>query len=270
MRLANLYFSIGVIILSLLFLGISENSNRTGFIGTMDTVKPISRSYSGKVPDIYIEHPNEAIVIVYSHGNGNPTKHEDCNAWWNDVPNSLLDLQKISNIYIYYLCSLATDEHFKPGYWIFDRVIEVENTLDQLILAGVSPENIFLSGHSSGAWSSLMSMENVGLKFNAAIIFAPACCGPRYERHPIWRGRVRPLHIHKMLNMNSIEALIFAYFDDPYNRPQDLNFLKESYLDTIKIVGYNCGEKHLTHIKDCKMGETRDKILNYIESRQKQ
>ena len=101
MRLANLYSSIGVIILSLLFLGISENSNRTGFIGAMDTVKPISLSYSGKDPDIYIEHPNEAIVIVYSHGNGNPTKHEDCNAWWNDVPNSLLDLQKISNIYIY-------------------------------------------------------------------------------------------------------------------------------------------------------------------------
>ena len=78
------------------------------------------------------------------------------------------------------------------------------------------------------------------------------------------------LFYYKTVNDDIFLSLIFAYYDDPYNRPQDLNFLKESYLDTIEIVGYNYGEKHLTHIKDCKIGETRDKILNYIESRQKQ
>ena len=56
------------------------------------------------------------------------------------------------------------------------------------------------------------------------------------------------LFYYKTVNDDIFLSLIFAYYDDLYNRPQDLNFLKESYLDTIKIVGYNCGEKHLTHI----------------------
>ena len=65
-----------------------------------------------------------------------------------------------------------------------------------------------------------------------------------------------------------IEALIFAYNDDPYNRPEDLMFLKDSYLDSIEIIGYNCGQEHLTHLKDCRLEETKEKIIDYIRYRQ--
>ena len=258
-----------ILITSFLLLGISKNkSNKTGFIGDSNKAGPISESYKGEVPEIYIEDPENIVVIIYSHGNGDPTEFENCSAWWNDVPDSLKDLTIKKEILVFYLCSSATDKHFKPGLWVFDRVIEIEEILDKLILVGVKPNNIFLSGHSAGAWSSLLSMERVGLKFNSAIIFAPACCGPRYERHPIWRGRVRPLHVHKMLGMDRIEALIFAYTDDPYNRPEDLMFLQDSYLDSIEIIGYNCGQEHLTHLKDCRLEETNEKIIDYIRYRQ--
>ena len=107
------------------------------------------------------------------------------------------------------------------------QIEEINEVLDELLLIGVKATNIFLSGHSAGGWSSLMSMNMVGKKFNAGILFAPACCGPRSEIlvYPSWRKRIRPAYIKNMTNVERIEALIFSYKDDPYNRPRDLLFI---------------------------------------------
>ena len=124
-----------ILITSFLLLGISKNkSNKTGFIGGSNKAGPISESYKGEVPEIYIEDPENIVVIIYSHGNGDPTEFENCSAWWNDVPDSLKDLTIKREILVFYLCSSATDKHFKPGLWVFDRVIEIEEILDKLIL----------------------------------------------------------------------------------------------------------------------------------------
>ena len=42
----------------------------------------------------------------------------------------------------------------------------------------------------------------------------------------------------------------------------------DSYLDSIEIIGYNCGQEHLTHLKDCRLEETKEKIIDYIRYRQ--
>ena len=42
-----------------------------------------------------------------------------------------------------------------------------------------------------------------------------------------------------MLNTDRIEALIFSYKDDPYNRPRDLLFLSNKYPTTIELIGYS-------------------------------
>ena len=105
-----------ILITSFLLLGISKNkSNKTGFIGDSSKAGPISESYKGEVPEIYIEDPENIVVIIYSHGNGDPTEFENCSAWWNDVPDSLKDLTIKKEILVFYLCSSATDKHFKPG-----------------------------------------------------------------------------------------------------------------------------------------------------------
>lgn len=253
-----------------LFYVSNVSANFTGFIEDNIDLKPVSQSYNGDVPDIYIDNPDDAIIIIYSHGNGNHRKKENCSLWWNAVPDSLLSIESKKNIHIFYLCSSAIDT-FPPGNWIYGRVEEINKVLDEFLLIGVKPKNIFLSGHSTGGWSSLMSMNMVGKKFNAGILFAPACCGPRSEIlvYPSWRKRIRPAYIKNMLNTDRIEALIFSYKDDPYNRPRDLLFLSNKYPTTIELIGYSCENGHLTHIKDCKLEDTKNKIWAYIQRRLK-
>ena len=262
---------LSVYIFSLFLFYVSNvSANFTGFIEENINLSPITQSYSGSVPDIHIDNPDEAIIIIYSHGNGNHREKEDCSLWWNSVPDSLLSIQNKNNVHIFYLCSLALDT-FPPGNWIYDRVEEINEVLDELLLIGVKSTNIFLSGHSAGGWSSLMSMNMVGKKFNAGILFAPACCGPRSEIlvYPSWRKRIRPAYIKNMTNVERIEALIFSYKDDPYNRPRDLLFLTNKYPSSIELIGYSCENGHLTHIKDCKLENTKKKIWEYIQYRSK-
>ena len=84
MKLLSKYF------LSLFLFYVSNvSANFTGFIEDNINLKPVSQSYIGDVPNIHIDNPDDAIIIIYSHGNGNHRKKEDCSLWWNSVPDSL-------------------------------------------------------------------------------------------------------------------------------------------------------------------------------------
>ena len=161
---------------------------------------------------------------------------------------------------------LAIMEKNDPNF-IEKRVNEIENILDQLLDSGIKPKNIFLSGVSAGGWSSLMLMPKVGIKFNSAIIFAPACCGPRHEinKYPVWRKEIRPKQVKQIKEADLIKALIFAYEDDKFNRSKELMFLKEKSPDTVNIIAYKCGEGHNTYRKDCRINETKKILKKYIE-----
>ena len=180
------------ILIYFLFISCSYSKNLSGFVIDNEknkfNLQPISKSYKGKTPDISLNNSENIKIVIFSHGTTRPQKKEKCKKKYNAIPNSLLSLTEIDNVFFYYLCSKATDGN-KPGSYIEKRVNEIENVLDQLLDSGIKPKNIFLSGVSAGGWSSLMLMPKVGKKFNSAIVFAPACCGPRHEinKYPVWR-----------------------------------------------------------------------------------
>ena len=60
-------------------------------------------------------------------------KKEKCKRKYNAIPNSLLSLTEIDNVFFYYLCSKSTDGN-KPGSYIEKRVNEIDNVLDQLLM----------------------------------------------------------------------------------------------------------------------------------------
>jgi len=155
------------------------------------------------------------------------------------------------------------------GNYVYERLREVETTLDELIALGVPPKNIFLAGHSAGGWTSLMAMRLFGEKFNAAIVFAPAFAGPRSEesRYPWWRRKARPRQIREMLEAPEIRALVFAYYGDPYEAPEELRFLTEHYAETVQIIAYACDIRnpHLAHLNDCREANTSETIAKYID-----
>ena len=252
------------------FISYSYSKNFTGFVINKNANKynlqPISKSYKGKTPKISLNNGENLKIILYSHGTTRPQKREKCGKKFNKIPKSLFSLNKNENIFFYYLCSRATDGNV-PGSYIKKRAKEIKKVLNQLLEAGVKAENIFLSGVSAGGWSSLMLMNEVDKKFNSAIVFAPACCGPRSEikKYPIWRKKIRPRQVKKIISAKSIKALVFAYDDDKFNRTEELMFLKDKSPDTVKLVSYKCGNGHGTYRNDCKLKETKKIISNFIE-----
>jgi len=259
----------------------NENSgkimSRSGFVTSNSSVQPIRNTkYPNTNPEIKLESPELSTVIIYSHGTTMAYRKENCRKWWNAVPKSLIALEKNSNTYVYYLCSVATEPRGQPpqGAYIFKRVKEIDSVLDSFLDLGVLPQNIFLSGYSAGGWASLMLMSQISGKFNAVVAFAPAFAGKRSEinQYPVWRKEIRPRQVKKMISNNEIEALIIAYKNDPYNRPQELQFLIETFPNTVQLIGYKCDVSlgktgHTTHIDDCQRSKTSELIRNYVEKR---
>ena len=210
----------------------------------------------------------DTIVVIYNHGTRNPRKKERCESSYNQVPQALTELTS-DRFIIYYLCSKATEgsDRNQAGNQVYARMYEIEQVMDKLINQGVLPEHIFLAGHSKGAWASLMLMNQVNRKFNAAILFAPALANRRsVKNYPWWRDKVRPKQVQQMLETKNIEALIFAYDDDEYNRPQDLQFLSDHDSDSVRIMSYRCDYPytHNTHLHDCRHQQTKKLISQYI------
>ena len=232
-----------------------------------NNVTPLSEKYEGKTPKINLDNGSDLTIIIYSHGTTRPQKKENCTKSYNKIPSSLHILKKFDDTYFYYLCSKAIDAG-TTGSYIYKRKKEINKVLDQLIKKGVNPQNIFLTGYSAGGWTSLMMMDQVEKKFNSAIVFAPAFAGPRSEtnKYPHWRKVERPRQVKKMTSVKAIKALIFAYEDDGFNRPKDLNFLIEKYPDSVELVGYKCGNGHGTMNNDCRLSKTKKIIKNYFEN----
>ena len=245
------------------------NKNFSGFklynSDNPHNLEPISEKYKGKTPKINLDNGDDLKIIIFSHGTGRPQKREDCTKKYNQIPKSLAFLAEMDNTFFYYLCSKATDKGV-TGSFVYKRKKEINNVLDQLISLGVKPKNIFLTGFSAGGWTSLMMMDQVDKKFNSAIVFAPAFAGPRSEtnKYPQWRKVERPRQIKKMIEVKNIKALIFAYEDDKFNRPKELDFLIKKYPNSVKLVGYNCGKGHNTMNNDCKGSETKKIIKNFF------
>lgn len=228
---------------------------------------PVAKQYEGRTPKFSLVDPENATVIVYSHGTRRPSRKVNCRKKGYGVPDSIMALERDDSFYVFYLCSAATDDGDKGSY-IFKRKKEIQGVLTELMELGVKPRNIFLAGHSAGAWSSLMSMDVVGSKFNAAIAFAPACCGPRSEKnkYPIWRKEIRPEHVKTMLAVPRIEALVFAYQRDKFNRPRDLQFLTDKFPKSVVLVDSDCGG-HSSHLNSCTKDQPAKRIREYIAER---
>ncbi|WNJ98830.1 alpha/beta hydrolase [Thalassospiraceae bacterium LMO-JJ14] len=260
--------SFSTILLCAVLAGCVTTSPRTGFVTATPLAQPTAGRHEGEMPPIAVKNPASAVVIVYSHGTRRPQYKEDCSRWGNSVPDSVLSLEQNDGFHVFFLCSNATDNGIRGSY-IYSRAREIDGILDQLIAAGVQPRNIFLAGHSAGAWSSLMAARNSERKYNAAILFAPACCGPRYEEtiYPEWRGMVRPTQVREISSAQRLNALVYGYPDDDFNRPQELRFLTEAYPETVTLMDYSCGSGHMTHLRDCRAGETADQILSFIRAR---
>jgi len=219
--------------------------------------------------------PDQQIVIIYNHGISAPQQQEPCYMPYNKPPPSLQQLAG-SHLLVYSLCSTSVESPLpaSAGKQVYLRKQEISHAIDAFLARGILPRNLFLAGHSNGGWTSLMMSRDTDKRFNGIIAFAPAFAGKRKEDKlfPWWRKKARPEQIEDMLGAPRMDALVFAYENDPYNRPQDLQFLADHYPlqngHGVKLVSYSCNRfnAHQTYRNDCRLTETKQTILQFIQS----
>ena len=243
---------------------------KSGFMSSEPGLSPVSFRSPGTSTRLSVSAPSRKTIIIYSPGTKSPQHVEDCRHADYAPPPAVMALKRDPDTHVYYLCPRSTDEGV-PGAYIFGRAREIEKAVDAFIRRGIDPRNIFLAGHSAGAWSSMMLMGKVGRKFNAVIAFGPACCYPRSvtgrSPYAYWRQVVRPFQMAMMTAAPRFEALVFAYPDDPFNRPDDLAFLTEAYPDNVRIISQSCDGGHMTPLRQCQTADTAAIIRLYIEQR---
>ncbi len=206
-------------------------------------------------------------IIIWMHGTKRPSLANNFHCTNDPPPKSLMLAAKQLDFSVYYLCSNATDGKEK-GSFIYKRVSELKTKIEQLNKRGIKSENIFLSGFSAGGWTALMAAKMLPNEFNKGVLFAPAFAGPRYETRifPVWRKILRPKQVSVILEAEELNFLIFAYNDDPFNRPEDLFVFRETENLSPEIIGYTCSKGHFTYKNDCKEQETFEKILDFFQS----
>lgn len=214
-------------------------------------------------------------VIIYNHGIRRPQLVEPCFLFSNRAPRSLTALRD-DNTLIYRLCSTSTEavSITSAGKQVYLRKVEINYAIDSFLARGIKPKHLFLAGHSNGGWTSLMMMHDVNKRFNGVIAYAPEFAGRRDEViiAPWWRKLARPKQIKDMLTAPTMDALVFAYENDAYNRPQDLKFLTEKYplnsASGVDLVSYSCGHRnaHLTFRRDCRQPDTTKRIRRFLNN----
>jgi pimeloyl-ACP methyl ester carboxylesterase len=210
--------------------------------------------------------PDKAVVVIFNHGTNRPQFRHVCNEGM-DVPTVMRDLAAKHGWLVHYLCSLAIDGN-EPASYTYKRADEILALVAAYRAKGVPASRIFLAGHSAGGWSSLMAARKDHSGFNAIIAFAPAFAGTRAEqaRWPIWRGEYLPRQIAYLRQAPRINALILAYSDDEFERPQDLKPLET--IRGINLIAFDaCNAGHGTTYSECFRTGARIEIEDYVQRR---
>lgn len=216
-----------------------------------------------------IANPRTATVVVYSHGTRRPQQYDNCEAPGYTLPPVLARLDG-GDVQVMRHCSAAIEPRVREtaGKQVFLRAEELLRLVKGLTARGVSPQRIYLAGNSNGGWSSLMAYARDPEAFAGVVAFAPAFAGPRSEEslYPWWRQVARPKQVKLLEDAAELNALVFAYEGDRFNRPQELAFLPEAHPDTVRLIAYGCGNArpHGTYRRDCREDQTLALIRDYI------
>lgn len=273
--------------------------NYTGFLGKAHGVTskaelaPISgQNTVNSVPPITLPNPAQATVILWMVGNnvleGNKN---DCTVNRSSFSIALLKtVEEMPDTYIYNVCSPVLfqsyqDIHviplefnkkfrnvpyaFRPQLFAVEDFIKgrtnnMHKAIQDFKALGVPSSNIFLAGQSAGGYVSL-TVPGVGKDYNGSIVFGPAWAGQTKNRD--LANMIYHKEIKNILSNTPLQALVFAYVDDPFENSETLRFLRDSHPSTVTYVTYGCGGGHFTFSEgqDCYADTNVNIIKQYIQ-----
>ena len=189
-----------------------------------------------------VADPANTIVLVYTHGSGPARKPDRCRLSQNSFPGtpraiSALDGQSRDGITVllHRFCtpsrtgtplSVLRGENLEKS-----KVMRRANDMVELAMAyraaGVGAENIVLSGHSAGGFAALLAQMAAPEAIGKVIALAPAFASRRRHRNAgerIANDILKP----EIAAAPGMDALVFVFEGDPYERPEDLAEWSES------------------------------------------
>jgi hypothetical protein len=214
---------------------------------------------------------DKTIIVIYAHGShGKERSKEKCTRKWNKVPPAIYQLDGVSinsfTVRIYHLCygvrgwSQFDEDRFwdtydknkqdinsvlnlkdKKGVLLVDktevatRKKAMKLKVDEFIAKGFN--NIVLSGHSAGAWTSLVLKSNFPNQIDGAIVFSPGRSGKFAKAKNPHKGWVNWRNYkNSLIKVDKLDkVLVYVHEKDHYeNSKTALSFLSNPR--TVKFI----------------------------------
>ena len=173
--------------------------------------------------------PADAVLLIYNHGSRQEFNPDRCNPA-SDVPSVVrnLDGRRLGGkqVIVYAFCTPSRVGEYRHESRtgepkVVKRARDIEELVGDFTAAGIPSRNIFLVGHSAGAWASLLVARRRNVDFNSVIAFGPAFAGLKATRSQGWWDlhRKQSAYLRRAPGLN---AMIFAFEGDSYSDISEL------------------------------------------------
>ncbi len=220
------------------------------------------------------------MVLIYNHGSLAEQHLDACNPLQRyglgATPEVVASLShRVINkkrILVYSLCSSLKRrvklKNTPSNIKLSIRTEEIAQQVRFFLDAGIPEKQIFLFGHSAGGWASLNYLRRYPNTVNAAIIFAPAFAGHWQNRPEQWQLFYTD-HKSDLQNSTQLNALIFAFENDPYYQLTEINFFQDIPGVTFKAIPHKSKEActlsgHQAAFSTCFTKRYQQEIWQYI------
>jgi hypothetical protein len=228
--------------------------------------------------------PDQHIVVVYTHGSTTSRVPDGCDMETNDrpwgLPKSIANLEGIAvgekTLVVHAFCTPSrTGEPLTSSNSSRWKVRNKSRDLLALAAvyqsAGFAPDQVVFTGHSAGGYASLLAQMDKPGAIIKVIAFGPAFAGKRASRDPS-EYRAHELFKKQLSEARSMNALMFLYDGDVYNRPIDLEAWQSNpgiemvSLSGDSIDGVNCGISYAHHrvFDNCFEKTQTEKLVEFI------
>ncbi len=193
---------------------------------------------------------NNSFLFIYTPGSMNDDRMDGICSTYNEfayLNEFFYNINKVYKVYFYLNCTnkiqgdmkIPNASNFPFPYQGVSKHEKIRKNLINLIndfkKLGFAQNQIFLIGHSCGAWHSLfIASQNENL-VNSVISFSPSCFGPRYlyfQRRGFLKHRRND--IKKISSAQSLSSIIFVSPDDIRENYMTLKWIKK--IEGVKII----------------------------------
>jgi hypothetical protein len=276
--------SLGSIVVLLLLAGIAMLVLPTRWIADPISEEPRSMMASGFVNDhpdvapwtwwwadrlaLRVDRPETTNIVIWNHHTEAMAEAPSCMGTPYFPPPSIMQLERIGTTRVFYLCTKSLNRVDGPHYAL-QRRVEILDLVARFRALGVPAGRIFLAGQSGGSCASLLALGAAPEEVNAGILFAPACFGPD-EGFRRLNGLLNPEFVAleaEMTEPETLTALLVAFEQDRWNRPEHLGFLTGRYPETVELFSPRCGADHGGAFHGCGLDAIAAEVERYFRAR---